>query len=80
MAKIVIPDHLLSHTQGTRELELRAANFRELLVALDERFPGSQEIFSNCAVAIDGQIYQDAFIEPLNPNSEVFFMQRIEGG
>jgi len=32
------------------------------------------------AVAIDGQIYQDAFLEPLQVNSEVFFMQRIEGG
>jgi molybdopterin synthase sulfur carrier subunit len=80
MAKIVIPDHLLAHTQGARELDLQAADFRELLAALDERFPGSQEIFSSCAVAIDGQIYQDAFIEPLNPDSEVFFMQRIEGG
>ena len=80
MAKVVIPDHLLTHTGGVRELELQAADFRELLSELDAHFPGSQEIFSGCAVAIDGQIYQDAFIEPLNPDSEVFFMQRIEGG
>lgn len=80
MAKVVIPDHLLAHTGGVRELELRAVDFRELLSALEAQFPGSQEIFSGCAVAIDGQIYQDAFIEPLNPDSEVFFMQRIEGG
>ena len=32
------------------------------------------------ACAIDGQIYQDAFLEPLQSDSEVFFMQRIEGG
>jgi hypothetical protein len=31
-------------------------------------------------VAIDGQIYQDAFMEALEPDSEVFFMPRIEGG
>jgi hypothetical protein len=32
------------------------------------------------AVAIDGQIYQDPFLEPISPNSEVFFLPRIGGG
>ena len=80
MASVVIPDHLLSYTGGVRELEVIAANFRELLSDLDERFPAAKGVFSKCAVAIDGHIYQDAFLEPLDSNSEVFFMQRIEGG
>ncbi len=80
MVKIVFPDHLLSTTQGTRELELSAANFRELLESLESRWPGSQDVLAKCAVAIDGQIYQDAYLEPLQATSEVFFMQRIEGG
>ncbi len=80
MAKIVFPDHLLSHTAGERELELPADNFRELLLALETRWPGIDEVLTKCAVAIDGQIYQDAFLEPLQNDSEIFFMQRIEGG
>lgn len=80
MARIVFPDHLLQTTDGTREVELGAADFRELLDALELRWPGSESVFAKCAVAIDGQIYQDAFLEPLLPGSEVFFMQRIEGG
>ncbi len=80
MARIVFPDHLLQYTAGEREVELLADNFRELLLALDQRWPGIEEVLTKCAVAIDGQIYQDAFLEPLQSDSEIFFMQRIEGG
>ena len=80
MPRVVIPDHLLAVTGGVHELEVAAANFRELLLALEDRFPGASEPLGKCAVAIDGQIYQDAFLEPLEAGSEVFFMQRSEGG
>ena len=50
------------------------------LESLERRWPGCEAVLGKCAVAIDGQIYQDAFLEPLEPDSEVFFMQRIEGG
>jgi hypothetical protein len=80
MARVVFPNHLLAVTNGEREVTVPARNFRELLVALESRFPGSREPLGKSAVAIDGQIYQDAFLEPLEEGSEVFFMQRIEGG
>ena len=32
------------------------------------------------AVAIDGQIYQDALLEPIGPDSEVFIIPQIAGG
>ena len=80
MAKVVFPDHLLQHPGGERELDVVAATFRALLAGLESKWPGTAEVFAKCAVAIDDQIYQDAFLEPLQPHSEVFFMQRIEGG
>lgn len=80
MAKVVFPDHLLTHTQNTRELEVAADNYRGILRALNDRWPGIEEVLLKTAVAIDGQIYQDAWLETVGPNSEVFFMQRIEGG
>jgi hypothetical protein len=80
VARVVIPDHLLTLTRGEREAELGARNFRELLEAVEARWPGASEVLGKCAAAVDGQIYQDAFLEPLKEDSEVFFMQRIEGG
>jgi hypothetical protein len=80
MAHVVIPDHLLSHTGGVREMDIPAANFRELLLKLEERFPGTEEVFAKSGVAIDGFIQQDAYLEPLSEDTEVFFMLRIEGG
>jgi len=80
VARIVFPDHLLSVTGGVRELAVDAANVRELLLKLEERFPGSEEALGKSAIAIDGQIHQDAWLEALTPDSEVFFMLRLEGG
>jgi len=80
VANVVFADHLLAHTRGLRELRTTAGSFRDLLGELDARWPGSRAVLARCAVAIDGQIYQDAFLEALGPQSEVFFMQRIEGG
>lgn len=80
MAKVVFPDHLMTHTDGVRELDIECRNFRSLVRALDQKWPGIEEVLTKTAVAIDGQIYQDAWLEPIQPTSEVFFMQRIEGG
>lgn len=80
MARVVFPDHLLAFTSGEREVVVSAETFRDLLEALESKWPGCSEVMGKCAVAIDSQIYQDAFLEPLRPDSEVFFMQRIQGG
>ncbi|XOV82319.1 MAG: MoaD/ThiS family protein [bacterium] len=80
MARVVFPDSLLSFTEGEREWVCPAENYRDLLKALIQRWPGLKEPLDRTAVAIDGNIYQDAFLEPLEPDSEVFFMSRIEGG
>ena len=80
MAKVVFPDTFLVITQGVRELESEARIYRDLVKELCERWPDLAAELERSAVAIDGQIYQDAFLEPLEPHSEVFFMARIEGG
>ena len=80
MARVVFPDHLLAATGGQREVAVIAENYRELADKLEQIWPGIGERLAKSAVAIDGQIYQDAFLEPIEPDSEVFFMPRIEGG
>jgi molybdopterin converting factor small subunit len=32
------------------------------------------------AVAIDGEIYQDAYAAPLKPESEIYLIPKIAGG
>ena len=80
MAKIIFPDYLLMETEGVRELEVECRNMRSLVQTLDRKWPGIGDVLAKTAVAIDDQIYQDAWLEPIQPNSKVFFMQRIEGG
>jgi hypothetical protein len=80
VAHVVLPEHLLSQFGGQRVVETRAENVRDLVLDLEARWPGCREVLARCAVAIDGNIYQDAFLEPIGLHSEVFFLQRIEGG
>ena len=80
MARVVFPDSFVAVTGGDRELLIDVSNYRDLLRELNRRWPELDELLSKTAVAIDGQIYQDAFLETIQSNSEVFFMARIEGG
>jgi hypothetical protein len=48
---------------------------------LDEKFPGLKSILGEgMAVAIDGTIFQDFFLEEVGPDAEVCFLPAIEGG
>ena len=80
MAKVVLPDSFTTITQGPRELTTQATCYRDLVAELKARWPRLSEELEKTAVAIDGQIYQDAWLEAIEPDSEVFFMARIEGG
>jgi molybdopterin converting factor small subunit len=80
VAQITLPDECAAITGGQCSLTLNAENYRDLRALLVKQWPGLDALLDRYAVAIDGQIYQDAFMEPLNADSEVFFMPRIEGG
>jgi len=81
MARISLASHLLRYTGGTRELELEVATVRQMFAALAERYPDLREHLENeVAVAIDGEIYQDALLQPIARDSEVVLIARIAGG
>lgn len=68
-------------TAGESQIEVQADNVRRLIEALDKRFPGlGAELEAKMAVAIDGEIYQDPYLEPIDADSEVFFLPKIGGG
>ena len=56
MARVVLPTEVARELAGgEKEVEVEAANFRQLLKALDARFPGvGERLREGVAVAIDG--------------------------
>ena len=82
MATVVLQGELARRcTGGQTELQVDAADYRELLARLGERYPALlAAIRTHTAVAIDGEIFQDPLLEPIGPHSEVHFMPLIGGG
>lgn len=82
MAQVVLSYELAQqYTGGQTHLEVDAKDFRALVKALDGRYPGlGPELGVGLAVAIDGEIFQEPFLEPIQPSSEVYFLPAIEGG
>jgi molybdopterin converting factor small subunit len=81
MAHVTLIGNLRQFTGGVSKLELKAQNVRQLLQHLSERYPElAPHLEKGLAVAIDGQIYQDALLEPIGPDSEVHILPQIAGG
>jgi molybdopterin synthase sulfur carrier subunit len=82
MATVILSTDLArAHTDGETNFEVEAATMRSLVRMLNERFPGlGPALGEGMAVAIDGQIYHDFFLEEIGPDSEVCFLPAIEGG
>ena len=68
-------------TGGRTEFEVAATTFRRLVLELEQRFPGlGRQVEDSMAVAIDGEIYQDAYAAELKPDSEIVLIPKIGGG
>jgi len=76
-----LSNDLQSGTGGIDVVTIDAPRVHELVLALIARFPKlSPDMFARLAVAIDGEIHNDADYLPLTPDSEVHFVPRIAGG
>jgi molybdopterin converting factor small subunit len=82
MPRVVISGtSCLRFTGGKTELDVTADTFRRLIRELDQRYPGlGKQVEESMAVAIDGEIYQDAYAAPLKPDSEIVLIPKIGGG
>ncbi len=80
MARVVLTGNL-ERLAGTTEVELEATDVRHLLRLLAERYPAlAPHLEEGLAIAIDGHIYQDAWLEPIPPGAEVYLLPQIAGG
>jgi molybdopterin converting factor small subunit len=51
------------------------------VLELEARFPGlGKQVEDSMAVAIDGEIFQDAYGAELRPQSEIVLIPKIAGG
>jgi molybdopterin converting factor small subunit len=82
MAKVVLPLEVArSFAAGVTEHQVQGGDVRRLLKDLEQSFPGiAERLGQGFAIAIDGQIYQDWFVEKVRADSEVYFLPAIEGG
>ena len=83
MAKVVLSSGsaMQSLTGGVTEFEVEATTFRRLILELDSKFPGlGKQVEEGMAVAINGEIFQDAYGAELNPGSEIVLIPKIGGG
>jgi molybdopterin converting factor small subunit len=81
MVQVTIWGSLSDFTEGRREVEIDAANLRELLDGLADAYPGLKpQLERGVSVSIDGRIYNDSWFQPIQPDSEVVLLARLKGG
>ncbi|MEL0019652.1 MAG: MoaD/ThiS family protein [Rickettsiales bacterium] len=82
MAHVTLTAALARFTGGQTEFEMdNVSTIRQLFRALSERFPDIKpHLEDGIAVAIDGQLFQDSLLEPIQPDSEVHLLPQIGGG
>ena len=81
MAHVVASSECWPFTGGASEFDIEAATVRDLIDALNVRFPGLGDFVDRrMAFAIDGEIHQDAWFSPIGTDSEVYLIPKIGGG
>jgi molybdopterin synthase sulfur carrier subunit len=76
-----ISSRVRDFTGGIDAFEVEALTVRGLIRELDERFPGlGEHVEESMAIAIDGEIHQDALGVSLSKTSEVVLIPKISGG
>ena len=87
MATVFIPTMLQPMTDGVKQVDLAAANVRQVIDGLERLYPGIKDrlvaegrIRPNLAVAIDGEVARMGLLEKVGDKSEVHFVPAIGGG
>jgi sulfur-carrier protein len=81
MAKVTLIGPLKVAAGEGGPLDIEASNIRALLRVLGEQFPELAPLLDEgVAVAIDGEIFQDAWLAPIAPDSEVQILPPLAGG
>ena len=81
MATLHLPSELRERAGGLDVIVIDAPRVHELLRELVARYPElGGDILDRMAVAIDGEIHNDADYLSLKADSEIYLVPRIAGG
>ncbi len=87
MATVIVPSLLRKLTGGRERVEVTAKNIREVVADLERQFPGfaahlldDRDIKGSIAVSIDGEMGTGGVLDPVRPDSEIYFLPAIGGG
>jgi molybdopterin converting factor small subunit len=83
LPKVIIASGGSCHqfTGGKTEFDVQATTFRQLVRELEQKYPGlGSQVEEGMAIAIDGEIFQDAYHVELKPGSEIVLIPKIGGG
>jgi sulfur-carrier protein len=81
LARVILSGTLKQLAGGAAQIDLEASDVRQLVRALGEKYPElTPHLGDGYAIAIDGEIFQDAWFAPIGPDSEVHFIPAIRGG
>ena len=81
MAQVTLIGNLRQFTGGVTQLVVDAATVQQLFRKLGQLYPAlSPHLENGLAVAIDGQIYQDALFQEIGPDADVHILPQIAGG
>jgi molybdopterin converting factor small subunit len=81
MATVYLPSEMKQRTGGVEMVVIDAPRVQELRLELVRRFPAlGAALLEQMAVAIDGEIHNDADYLEVKADSEVHFVPRIAGG
>ncbi len=81
MAQVTLIGNLRQFTGGETEFAIDVKTVKQLFAKLADLHPAlAPHLEQGLAVAIDGQIYQDALFQEIGTNSEVHILPQIAGG
>jgi len=87
MPTVFIPPMMRKYTDGVEHVQLEGKTLRQIVNALEERFPGTRrwlcegdQLRPGVAAAIDGEVAQMGLLQSVPPDSEVHFLPALSGG
>jgi sulfur-carrier protein len=87
MPRVFIPFQLRDLTAGQAEIEIEGATVREIIAALEHKYPGIRErlcqgddLSPALQVSIDGTFSRRGLAAKVPPSSEVHFLPVFGGG
>jgi len=87
MPRVFLPAQLRELTGGQTQVDVEAQTLRQVMAALDEKFPGiaarlcqGDSLVPGVAVSIDGVMGSRSLLTKVGPASEIHFLPAIGGG